>query len=367
MSAVFWICLALTVVGLLACSIILAVLFGRRVISGFEDEDKNCSTVELDREIRSENAYIGLIFLDCPTTSQLQAFVQAQNRWNSIITENKIEPSSVFFSTNIRDYCGFLDNSYYFPFGYEFDHLLIFAEPVAIDGRGGVLAQAAPCAFDDSRFEFPLLGGMQFDTADLDVLDERNTLVDVVTHEMGHVLGLGTLWNSRENSEGDDLLQDAIFRGSNIFPENEPKYVGEAGIEGYEEVGGSGDFVPLEDGKDGDSILLDTENGVGVGSVDVHIKKSVFDDELLTYAIEADRDHPLSIVSIRMLQDLGYEVDENQADDYQLKGQFKGFGTGLDAETGDNEVFVLKGDTNVFDPTMVQSIELRFAQLRGLR
>jgi hypothetical protein len=35
---------------------------------------------------------------------------------------------------------------------------------------------------------------MIFDTADLARLEEGGGLVDLVTHEMGHVLGIGTLW-----------------------------------------------------------------------------------------------------------------------------------------------------------------------------
>ena len=35
---------------------------------------------------------------------------------------------------------------------------------------------------------------MSFDTADLDEMERKGTLNDVITHEMGHVLGIGTIW-----------------------------------------------------------------------------------------------------------------------------------------------------------------------------
>ena len=35
---------------------------------------------------------------------------------------------------------------------------------------------------------------MTFDTADLQAMEANGTLVDVITHEMGHVLGIGTIW-----------------------------------------------------------------------------------------------------------------------------------------------------------------------------
>lgn len=37
---------------------------------------------------------------------------------------------------------------------------------------------------------------MEFDSADAAALDAAGTLDDVVLHEMGHVIGFGTLWNT---------------------------------------------------------------------------------------------------------------------------------------------------------------------------
>jgi hypothetical protein len=36
---------------------------------------------------------------------------------------------------------------------------------------------------------------MSFDTADLDRMEADGCLQDVILHEMGHVLGFGTLWS----------------------------------------------------------------------------------------------------------------------------------------------------------------------------
>ena len=36
---------------------------------------------------------------------------------------------------------------------------------------------------------------MRFDTEDLDFLDQLDLFEEVIVHEMGHVLGVGTLWN----------------------------------------------------------------------------------------------------------------------------------------------------------------------------
>jgi hypothetical protein len=45
---------------------------------------------------------------------------------------------------------------------------------------------------------------MQFDAADIERLTANGTLQDIITHEMLHVLGVGTLWSDRRllQSEG---------------------------------------------------------------------------------------------------------------------------------------------------------------------
>ena len=41
----------------------------------------------------------------------------------------------------------------------------------------------------------PAKGVMEFDTADLLQMEHEGTLLDVITHEMGHVLGIGSIWD----------------------------------------------------------------------------------------------------------------------------------------------------------------------------
>ena len=44
---------------------------------------------------------------------------------------------------------------------------------------------------------------MTFDTDDLKKMQADGTLNDVITHEMGHVLGIGTIWPLKELLKGE--------------------------------------------------------------------------------------------------------------------------------------------------------------------
>lgn len=62
-----------------------------------------------------------------------------------------------------------------------------------IDGEGGVPGRAGPCCIR-SESSLPLLGFLQLDAADLVRMETLGTLDDPVLHEMGHIIGIGTIW-----------------------------------------------------------------------------------------------------------------------------------------------------------------------------
>src|SRR4029453_4766454 len=70
-----------------------------------------------------------------------------------------------------------------------------------IDGVGRILGQAGPTnlrpATAGASALLPAKGIMSFDTADLANMEADGTLVDVITHEMGHVIGIGTIWEDK--------------------------------------------------------------------------------------------------------------------------------------------------------------------------
>lgn len=166
------------------------------------------------------------------------------------------------------------------------DDLLVLVRVLDIDGPGRALARAGPCLIRTAS-GIPLMGVVELDRADLD-LDAR-TVLDVVTHEIGHVLGVGTLWSYRRlvhGPGGDD-----------------PIYQGAAAMAAYGEMGGS-EFVPLE-------------NTGGPGTRDVHWRETTFRAELMTGFINGGV-NALSRLTIGALRDLGYLVDVRAAEPYAL-------------------------------------------------
>ena len=134
---------------------------------------------------------------------------------------------------------------------------------------------------------------MSFDTADLADMAAAGTLDDVITHEMGHVLGIGTLWNEK------GLLDGA--GGSN------PTFAGRRAMDEYR---------ALRDGT-GRRRGVPVENTGGPGTADGHWRETVFRNELMSGFID-EPGNPLSRVTAASLGDLGYQVDIDAAEPYTL-------------------------------------------------
>jgi hypothetical protein len=201
------------------------------------------------------------------TTSQQAIFRQAASRWSQII---------------IGD---IPDTTYQ---GQAVDDLLISASSVPIDGPNGILGQAGPDAFR-SGSSLPIHGIMEFDTADLAVLESSGQLLAVVLHEMGHVLGIGTIW-SRKN----------LLVGGGT--EN-PRFIGAQATVEFNKL-----FNRVDTG-------VPVENSGGPGTRDAHWSESLFKNELMTGYLDSGV-NPLSRVTVASLADMGYQVNINRADSY---------------------------------------------------
>lgn len=193
------------------------------------------------------------------------AFEEAAKRWEQIITADLPDVGRV-------------------------DDIFIKARVIEMDGKGDLFGKAGPTDLrNDSRL--PSKGIMEFDKADIREMSNDGILTDVIMHEMGHALGLGTLWDTRYF----DFVN--YERGG---------YTGENALQEYRRLSGdsSATYVPLE-------------TGGGTGTAYDHWSEDVFDVEMMTGYGNGD-DMPISRVTIGALEDLGYTVSYAQADPYHL-------------------------------------------------
>src|SRR5688572_24721318 len=174
------------------------------------------------------------------------------------------------------------------------DDLLLYVEFVAIDGVGKILGQAGPC-FIRLENDLPIIGFLQLDVADLVNQEARGALPDLVMHEIGHVLGIGALWNLKQLLAGVST--------------DDPTFVGPNALAAYRTLGGTANGVPVE-------------NTGSSGTRDTHWRESVFRSELMT-GFMSSVPNPLSAMTVASLQDLGYTTNSGAAAAYFLGGSLR--------------------------------------------
>lgn len=216
---------------------------------------------------------IDIQFLGGLTPSQETVFDGAATRWAAIITGNlpPVQLANGEIVENVR----------------------IDAQGISIDGTSGILGQAGPTQLRAGSL-LPATGLMRFDTADLARLEAENALKDVIIHEMGHVLGFGTLWSP-------ELLNLILGEGT-----EDPQFTGENAIREYQ---------TLTDDTSASGVPV--ANTGGAGTRDGHWREFTFDKELMTGFID-EGNNPLSRLSIAAFEDMGYDVNYSVADAYSL-------------------------------------------------
>ncbi|MEO7363195.1 MAG: leishmanolysin-related zinc metalloendopeptidase, partial [Gemmatimonadaceae bacterium] len=181
----------------------------------------------------------------------------------------------------------------------DVEDLLLFVQLAPIDGPKNIIGQAAPCnAY--LPVGLTLMGFLQLDVADLDLMLSEGTLDNVVLHEIGHILGIGTLWNFRRT-----LLVGPVSGGG-----TDPYFAGATARDQFALLLSTytGTPVPVEN-----CIGI---TGCGVGTRDSHWRKSVFNTELMQGY--SNRNMPMSRVTVGSLADLGYTVNLDAADPFSL-------------------------------------------------
>ncbi|MBM4068042.1 MAG: hypothetical protein FJ271_03735 [Planctomycetes bacterium] len=216
------------------------------------------------------------------TASQKAIFSQAAQRWSEVIV-------------------GDLPDGFVSGIG-AVDDLVVSISAPNIDGRYGVLGQAGPTHLRNGS-NLPLAGIIEFDRADMAGVQADGSLYAVAVHEIGHILGLGTIWDLK------GLIVGA--GGSN------PRFVGKRATAEYQVAFNTAQgSVPVE-------------NTGGSGTRDAHWRESIFGSELMTGYINSGN-NPLSRITVASMADLGYTVNLEAADPFKNSGGSGGSGGGTE-------------------------------------
>ncbi len=227
----------------------------------------------------TETYSITLNFASGSDTSVVNAMKAAASRWQGVITQGQPD-LTVSIPANS---CG--SNAAYSG---TIDDILVFTGNKSIDGPGGILAQSGPCSVRSST-GLTTYSTLVFDTADL--ANFSSQLSDIAVHELGHSLGIGSLWS-----------RFGLVSGVNT---TNPIYKGANGVREYRAAGGTLSTVPVE-------------NQGGSGTAGAHWRETTFKTELMTGYLNGGVKNPLSRISVGSLQDMGYAVNYAAADAYTV-------------------------------------------------
>ena len=214
----------------------------------------------------------------------------AVRRWERIIGENGAT-SGLIITTSQWKCRGIVP-----PFGAYIDDLLIYVYLHDLDGPAG---RGGPCFLRPAQADgvpgLPFMGTMWFDPKHL----FADALYFTALHEIGHVLGFGTLWDRF------GYLQDPAAAAASRTADT--RFSGARAIAAFDHAGGTsyrGAKVPVEN-----------DTARYPGAEDIHWRESVFGDELMTGGVRGNRGtfEPLSSVTVASLADLGYAVNHAAA------------------------------------------------------
>ncbi|MFM2067152.1 MAG: hypothetical protein RLZZ584_2061 [Pseudomonadota bacterium] len=213
------------------------------------------------------------------TLAERNAFTQAETFWESVITGYQPSFVQALATANL-----------------SLGGISISAVSTGIDGPGLVLGSAGPTfVVDAGGYTLPVFGSMNFDSADTATLVANGSFANVIKHEMGHVLGIGTLW---------------VDNG--VYADGTGRYTGANALAAYrtEFSQPNASFVPVELGGNpgtADGHWNEVDGGAGLTGIRDAQGRDMR-DELMTGWLNNGPNAYISQTTKASLLDIGYTV-----------------------------------------------------------
>jgi Leishmanolysin len=208
-------------------------------------------------------------------SSDVAYFTNAAAKWQTVITGDLSNESTKTLPAR-TDGCTYPST---------IDDVFVCAQYQVVDGPGAILGFAGP-EYVRTTSNLPMSGFIGFDLADVPTLTGKGGFGITILHEMGHVLGIGTLWANSKIAN----------------PSPSCDYIGTKANAEYKAISGC-NAVP-------------TERGGNPGTTCVHWDEKCLRNELMTGYFTAGGTGPMSRITIGSLEDLGYSVDYSRADPF---------------------------------------------------
>jgi hypothetical protein len=218
--------------------------------------------------------------------SWMESFAKAKQKWESIIVGDLPSFSSSDLDNDPQLRCT----------GYPstIDDVYLCGRETSIDGPGGVLGSASPLYTRGSgvvnprtgeEYRVTFTGRMEFDSDDIADLQSSGEFDEVVFHEMGHIIGAGSLW-----VDNGLYIDGSGEYASGTHADDEWKAIGCSG--------------PLPVEQDG-----------GEGTADGHWDEECLQHEVMSGFLSGSA-QPVSRITVGSFEDMGYLVDYSQANPF---------------------------------------------------
>ncbi|MGI9455834.1 MAG: PEP-CTERM sorting domain-containing protein [Aeoliella sp.] len=215
---------------------------------------------------------LNIIYAASVTPEQRAVFEQAEATWESLITG--YQPGITLTGITITA-----------------------STPNLVDPPGSdILGQAGPNGFRPFQGGFRLTqtGFMEFDSENVDDLIAQGFFDDVVVHEIGHILGIGTNWTL-----------------NNVYTNGTGQYTGQHGVAAYNaEFGQTGTFIPVELGGNSGTSNKHWDE-VDLGAALTGITDTMGRDlthEIMTGWLNIGRPPYIADFTVQSLRDIGFTV-----------------------------------------------------------